>query len=856
MARRCVWPVAGLSGAATLNASNSGAIEISGNYDNVSGTPITVDAAGGSISLLSGSALRNLPFNATAGTDLQIPSGTFTMQSVVLNTDLTQSNNSLVNSFDGLTLNGTATINAPTSATGFQFLNDQTLDGAGTFIFNGSGNGVVAEPRLFPANNTTLTVGPNIVVRGGTATIGQAFGSLVFGGTLIADVAGEELVIGGAAWSADQSIQAINAGEVRVFGALDNANAALAIDTAGGELSATGSASFTDVTLNGTAGTELAIPGGTYTMRDVVVNLDVALANNSLVNVFDGMTMNGTATVTAPNSPTGFQFLNTQTLTGTGTFVFNGTGNSVIAEPRLFPANSTILTIDSGITVRGGNATIGQAFATLNFGGTLISESDGEELVIGGSLWTADQVLQATGGGELRFFGNLNNGGNPITLDAPGSVTSVTTSAALRNVTVNGTAGTEVEFRSGTTTLENVTINADTRHVNTALTNVFSGLTLNGTATIVAPTSPTGLQFSNSQSLLGTATIVFDSAGNSVIGEPRLFPANSTVLTIGPNIAIEGATATIGNAFATLILNGSVNASVSGEPMLITGAWSGSGSVSATNGGELRLGGTLDNGGGAINVDTGGGSLNVQSSTNLRNATIAGAAGTNVSFNSGGGTLQNLIVNADMTLVNGALLNVTDGLTLNGTAIIDAPTSNTGFTFTNTQTLGGTGTVIIDGVGNSQISEPRLFPANSTTLTIGSGITVRGGKGRVGQTFASVVVNGTISSDVENMEVLGGSVTNNGRLEALNGTTLTVDNIVAGGGGELHAGAGSEVELLDGYTMLASSITSIDIDDPLGTGPGVDHLDGRGELQRYGQRQCSERFHAAAGRQLPAREPQ
>ncbi len=37
----------------------------------------------------------------------------------------------------------------------------------------------------------------------------------------------------------------------------------------------------------------------------------------------------------------------------------------------------------------------------------------------------------------------------------------------------------------------------------------------------------------------------------------------------------------------------------------------------------------------------------------------------------------------------------------------------------------------------------------------------------------------------------------------------------------MHAGEGSEVELLDGYTMLASSVTSIDIDDPLGTGPGV-----------------------------------
>lgn len=609
---------AGISGAASLNASNGGAIEISGNYDNIAGTPVAVDTATGSISLLGGSALRHLAFNGTAGTNLEMPSGSVTLQDIIVNANITVANGALVNSLDGLTLNGVATVNAPSSPTGFQFLNSQLLDGSGTFVFNGSGNGVVAEPRLFPANSTTLTVGPNIVVRGGTATIGQAFSTLDFGGTLIADVAGEELVVGGASWSANQSIQAINSGEVRIFGSLDNASAALAVDTAAGSLSATSGATFTDVTLNGTAGTELAMPAGTYTLTNVIANLDMALANGALVNVTNGMTFNGTASITAPSSPTGFQFLNSQTLTGAGTFVFDATGNGVISEPRLFPANSTILTIDSGIVVRGGNATIGNAFATMDFGGTLISEKSGEEFAIGAALWNVDQSLQATGGGEIRLFGTLDNGGNPFALDAPGMVTSLSANTILRSVTVNGTSGTEIQFRAGTTTLDGVTINADTRHVNAAISNVANGLTLNGTATIVAPSSPTGLTFTNSQSLLGTATIVLDSAGNSVISEPRLFQANSTALTIGPGIAIEGATGTVGNAFATLIVNGSINANVSGEPIMVTGAWSGTGSVSATNGGEIRLAGTLDNAGATFNVDTAGGSLNVLANSTLR----------------------------------------------------------------------------------------------------------------------------------------------------------------------------------------------------------------------------------------------
>src|ERR1039458_438869 len=82
--------------------------------------------------------------------------------------------------------------------------------------------------------------------------------------------------------------------------------------------------------------------------------------------------------------------------------------------------------------------------------------------------------------------------------------------------------------------------------------------------------------------------------------------------------------------------------------------------------------------------------------------------------------------------VNGAGLTVTNGLTLNGTALVGNATNGWygGVGFAGSQSLSGNGTVVF---GNANPNDNALYLAiPSTTLTLSSGIVVRGQNGLFG----------------------------------------------------------------------------------------------------------------------------
>ncbi len=357
-------------------------------------------------------------------------------------------------------------------------------------------------------------------------------------------------------------------------------------------------------------------------------------------------------------------------------------------------------------------------------------------------------------------------------------------------------------------------LNTDLVLNNGAIADVTGGLTVNNNLTINAPTSPTGLQFVETQTLGGSGSVLINGTGNSVISEPRLFPSSGTTLTIAPGLTISGGNGTIGQSFATLVLNNEIEADVSGETLAIAGSpWSSTGTLGASNGGTLQLSGDLDNGGNALTLDTAAGNLNILTGTGLLNATLNGTPASDITLNSGSYTFQNLVLNTDLVLNNGAIADVTGGLTVNNNLTINAPTSPTGLHLTTTQTLDGSGTITFNGIGNGVITEPRLLPFSGTTLTVGPDLTINGGIGTVGQNSATLILNGTVSASTSNLGVFGGTVTNNGLLEALNGNNLSIDNL-SGDPGTLHAGVDSRVILFDPLNMTGSSHVLIDIGGP------------------------------------------
>src|SRR5262249_45076139 len=106
------------------------------------------------------------------------------------------------------------------------------------------------------------------------------------------------------------------------------------------------------------------------------------------------------------------------------------------------------------------------------------------------------------------------------------------------------------------------------------------------------------------------------------------------------------------------------------------------------------------------------------------------------------------------TTANGAYVNVTNGLTLNGTAQLgDTAGINGGqLVFSGSQTLGGTGTVVFGGP--SGISNALQVAQSGTTLTLGPALRVHGNEGNIASTSrlsdppaVNVVNQGTLPAD-------------------------------------------------------------------------------------------------------------
>jgi hypothetical protein len=415
--------------------------------------------------------------------------------------------------------------------------------------------------------------------------------------------------------------------------------------------------------------------------------------------------------------------------------------------------------------------------------------------VLSGGTLAAATVLRATNGAALQIAGG----------------------AILNGVTINGTLDVGNSF-------DNVGV------------TVTNGLVLNGTAIVGNPTNQWngGISFAGSQTLSGSGTVVFGNNGEYSYNTLRVSIAG-TALAIGPGIAIQGQDGVIGYASAwggptnvSVINSGTVSELFSAGTMTFAGSTLlNQGLLSALNGGEINVAASLSNNGtfNATNsaVGLGGtfaladlGTFNVAGAKIYLRGTLNNAGATLVInpleaawiLNGGaikGGTIVTanggaLVVGdsdtratLDAVTLNGTLdvgnsfdnvgVTVTNGLVLNGTAIVGNPTNqwNGGISFAGSQTLSGSGTVVFGNNGEYSYNTLRVSIAG-TALTIGPGIAIQGQNGVIGYASAwggpqivSVINEGTISDTVNQgaISFAGGPLVNQGALLALNGGGLT-----------------------------------------------------------------------------------
>jgi hypothetical protein len=291
---------------------------------------------------------------------------------------------------------------------------------------------------------------------------------------------------------------------------------------------------------------------------------------------------------------------------------------------------------------------------------------------------------------------------------------------------------------------------------------VNAGLLAGGTITINPPTftNQGSLQASNGEGLAVDGG--WTNAASSTISASRatLYLGNgSTAWTNSGTITVTNSTLNLGGTSSGI---GSLT--VTGSTLNITGGFTTAQIRSiAYSTTTVNLSGTLDNTADTLAVTAASGSWNLLGGT-IKNGTYTAAGGADLVFTNQGGTLDGVTANSDLDLTQyyNAYAYVVDGLTLNATARLGNALGTTygGLYFSATETLSGTGTVLFGKSGNNYIYET---PYPSGTLTIGSGITIRGSSGYMSGYYSgdTIINQGTIRAD-DSGGLVGGFVYDTG----------------------------------------------------------------------------------------------
>ena len=466
-----------------------GTVFLNGTLENANNT-LTLDTSAGSF-VIQGGRVNGGTLSGPANSRVIVDASNGTLDAVRLDLDLLLQDDAEVTVLNGLTLNGTATVNGSNRRTGLNFSGTQTLAGTGTVEF-AADNSDPGEQFLSSANPPdVLTIGPGITIRGQQATISASGRQLINQGTIIADVAARRLIVGSSDWQNPGLLQATNGatlylqgdstssgtihadgGAVRLQGAmnisgdvqldgtvflngtLENANNTLTLDTSAGSFVIQGGR-VNGGTLSGPANSRVIVDASNGTLDAVRLDLDLLLQDDAEVTVLNGLTLNGTATVNGSNRRTGLNFSGTQTLAGTGTVEF-AADNSDPGEQFLSSANPPdVLTIGPGITIRGQQATISASGRQLINQGTIIADVAARRLIVGSSDWQNPGLLQATNGATLYLQGDSTSSG---TIHADGGAVRLQGAMNISgDVQLDGTV-----FLNGTLENANNTLTLDT----------------------------------------------------------------------------------------------------------------------------------------------------------------------------------------------------------------------------------------------------------------------------------------------------------------------------------------------------------------------------------------------------------
>ena len=366
---------------------------------------------------------------------------------------------------------------------------------------------------------------------------------------------------------------------------------------------------------------------------------------------------------------------------------------------------------------------------------------------------------------------DANTGTNNTALLRDGSTISASTVTLGNNIIVANQG-------SGNVTLGNSGYTA------TAQTITFSGsLTLNKSATLIAPATGNGVVFSGAISGLGGLTnigpglVTLNNGGNTFQGgvtfNAGILNAASGCLGTGP-LTFNGGTLQFAGGFDPSTVTMTFNASGAkldtlGNIITVANPIGNNGSGSLT---KLGSGGTLVLG--AADTYTGGtivsqGTLEAQVDGSLGSGNVSVASGATVQLD----TIAGIAASANLTL-SGA--SPTVNLNYSGTCIINALSFDGGVTFTNSGTWGPVGSIAPASNQDARLTGTGLLQVtkSGSTTTLASSLNPAYYGSSVTFTAAVTVVSGTPTGTVTFKD--GATVLGTRSLSA-GEATLTTNNL-------------------------------------------------------------------------------
>ena len=373
----------------------------------------------------------------------------------------------------------------------------------------------------------------------------------------------------------------------------------------------------------------LTTTGGT--LDKVVMNADMDVSTSySYVNIANGLTLNGTATI-GTNSGIYFNGSGEQALDGSGEVVFTSGGG------QLYNYGNTVLHLGAGLLIHGGYGGIGGQQSTsqmLNdgtidcdlataymdvgsydvwtnagivaasngcttrlrgpWGSTGTLELDSTSTLSLGGAFSSDQIgTISRSGGTINLTGVMTNPAT-FTLDAQtGSWNMV--GGTLKGGTLESADGARLIYTTSGGTLDGVAMNADMDLTTSySYVNIANGLTLNGVATIG---TNSGIYFNGAgeQALDGSGEVVFTSGGG------QLYNYGNTVLHLGADLLVHGGYGGVGGQQGTsqMLNDGTIDCDLATAYMDVGlyDVWTNTGTVAASNGCTTRLRGPWSNAG-------------------------------------------------------------------------------------------------------------------------------------------------------------------------------------------------------------------------------------------------------------------